>query len=344
MRAVHLLGTMREKRIGRGEDSDPILTTSSEDERLIAIGVLDGLGGSGSSECESNFSTDRENKTKAYVASRIIKEAIENLLTDSFNIILRDDFSITLKERIKSRLSGEIKKYPPKSRSILRSALIKDYPTTLALTTIHSLENNYCINSYWAGDSRNYLWTKDGFFQISKDDLKGNPDPLENLKNDAPMSNCIHADGDFEIHNLRINSIPLNENIIILSATDGCFGYYPTPMDFEKVLRDTMKSSKSFEEWESKLVEAFEEVTGDDFSFAIATIGSENFRVLKKTFSKGIDLSQRYFWLIKKIDKVLQTYRNLIHNYRRKIQKEVAFIWPKYKKNYLKYLDSNEKR
>ncbi|MDE6577454.1 MAG: protein phosphatase 2C domain-containing protein [Muribaculaceae bacterium] len=342
MSKVYLLGTMREKRIGRGEDSDPILLTSSADESLIVTGVLDGMGGAGSSECESDFSTDRENKTKAYVASRIIKEAIENFITDSFSLILSNDFSTVLKERIKSRLSDEIKKFPPKSKSILRSALIKDYPTTLALTTIHSLEDNYCINSYWAGDSRNYLWTKNGFFQISKDDLKGNPDPLENLKNDAPMSNCIHADGDFEIHNIRIDSIPVTEKIIILSATDGCFGYYPTPMDFEKVLRKTMKSSSSFEEWVIKLVREFEAVTGDDFSFAVATVGFEYFRDLKKTLSKGDYLSQNYFRLKNTRDEVINIYKKLIGKLHRKIQKEVSFIWPKYKKNYLKYLDSNE--
>ena len=341
MNKVQLLGAMKEKRIGRGEDSDPILFKSSND-MLLAVGVLDGLGGSGSAECESDFSTDGNNKTKAYVASRITKETIESHLKESPESISDRLFATSLMNWIKDRFSYEKKKYPPKSKGMLRSALIKDYPTTLALTTVHTSESFYCINSYWAGDSRNFLWTREGLFQISKDDLKGDPDPLENLRNDAPMSNCIHADGEFEIHNICIKSIPTTDNIIILSATDGCFGYYSTPMDFEEILRVTLKESNSYKEWEEKLIREFELVTGDDFSFAIAAIGFGDFRDLKKTLSRGNYLSQDYFRLMRVRDRLLHSLKRIISVHQKKIRKEISYIWPKYKKNYLKYLESND--
>lgn len=347
MENSRVFGAMREKRIGRGEDSDPILFIQSKNEDFVAVGVFDGMGGAGSVECLSDYSEEDNHKTKAYVASRIIRNAISNLLDATANLDTTAnneirDFRIKLKDTILARYAEEKEKYPSKSKNSLRSSLIKDYPTTLALATVQIVEDKFLINSYWAGDSRNYLWTKDGFFQISKDDLKGDLDPLENLAEDAPMSNCLHADGFFKIQQISIDTLPSTEKIIIISATDGCFGYFPSPMDFERVLNSTLLSSQSLEEWERKLVEDFEAVTADDFSFGVATIGFKDFKDIKRSIAQLNKSSKVYFnkrktweWEIKKAERK-------VANLHKKIGQELLNSWSKYKADYLKYLETDE--
>ena len=65
---------MKPKKIGLGEDSEPIFLNR---DFFVAVGVLDGMGGAGGAECISDFG---DSHTKAYVASRIIKEAIEKAI------------------------------------------------------------------------------------------------------------------------------------------------------------------------------------------------------------------------------------------------------------------------
>lgn len=212
---------MIEKREGHGEDS-PALSLIKKN--FCAVGVFDGMGGSGAAICKSEFEGDH---TKAYVASRIILEAINNYMKNAKDV--RDINSDGIKSTAHGRLEQEKSKYPTKA-SGLRSKLVRDYPTTLAITTaLQNGDGTHTVNSYWAGDSRNYLWTPEGFYQISKDDLDTELDPLENLRNDGALSNCICADREFIINN---KSITVEGKFVILSATDGCFNYFATPMHF----------------------------------------------------------------------------------------------------------------
>ena len=335
-----LFGSMREKRIGQGEDSDPILFRSSHSDEFISIGVLDGMGGAGGSECVSDYSKDNVHKTKAYVASRIIRDAIEELLNISVDNNSIQDFGIRLKDTILKRYEEEKKKYPSKSKVTLRSSLIKDYPTTLALVTVRTADNHFIIDSYWAGDSRNYLWTSDGLFQISRDDLRGEQDPLENLREDAPMSNCIYCGGDFEINQIRIDNLSSSDKIILISATDGCFGYYPSPMDFERVLKETLIHSKSFEDWEEKLIKEFDSVTADDFSFAIATLGFDTIKDIKNAMSGHSDNSYKcYFRERSELERQIRKAERKLTILNKRKEQGLLRSWSDYKNTYLKYVD-----
>lgn len=241
-----LIAAMQEKKEGRGEDSDPIRFSNNDS---ILLGVFDGMGGAGGAECESDFSHDGIHMTKAYVGSRIVKEAIEKSVRENPGILFDSNLEVILSNIIRVRYAEEKEKFPPKSKGGLRSALIKEYPTTLAISCITRTHEKFSIDSFWAGDSRNYIWNQDGLFQISVDDVKGNLDPMQNLHEDAPMSNCIQADGPFKINhkNILINH---KDRFVVISATDGCFGYYPSPMDFEKALLDSLINASSLEEFE----------------------------------------------------------------------------------------------
>ena len=337
---VFLISNMQEKKEGRGEDSEPILFSNNNS---ILLGVFDGMGGAGGAECVSDYSHNGIHMTKAYVGSRIIKDAIEKSVRENPDIIFNPNFGDILATIIKERYAKEKDKFPPKSKGGLRSALIKEYPTTLAISCVTLSTDKFAIDSFWAGDSRNYLWNQNGLFQISVDDLMGNLDPLQNLHEDAPMSNCIQADGTFKINHKNI-LVSNKDKFVVISATDGCFGYYPSPMDFEKALLDSLKNASSIEGFKKNLTSAFAFVTADDFSYSIAAIGFKNFNDLKSCLGSPTKIVKEYFSKRRYFEQEVRKAEEKISKLRDGVDDYLTSLWPKYKCNYLKYMDSDEKR
>lgn len=319
---------MIEKKDGHGEDSDPLFLVKGD---FCAVGVFDGMGGSGAGKCKSDFG---DGHTKAYVASRIIEESVYNYM--NYAKSTSEICAERIKDTAKSRLEQEKHNFPLKV-SGLRSKLVREYPTTLAVVTCEQKVNgDFTINSYWAGDSRNYLWNSDGFFQISKDDLDTELDPMENLRNDGVLSNCVCADREFEINS---RSITVSKSFIILSATDGCFGYFPTPMHFHEVLLAGLKSSKDETEWENYIKKEICNVTGDDISLSLCAIGYNDFHSLKESFEhekiEGFDEMED---LRKEIDNI----KNSIEQKKAALEEKMQSEWNSYKANYMKYINTAE--
>lgn len=318
---------MIEKREGYGEDSPPLSIIRNN---LFAVGVFDGMGGSGAAVCKSKYEGTH---TKAYVASRIIQEEITNFIKEK---AVDEINSEGIKNTAKKRLEEEKKNFQTKA-SGLRSKLVRDYPTTLAIIIACNNENgSHTIKSYWAGDSRNYLWTQEGFYQISKDDLDAEFDPLENLRNDGALSNCICADRDFHINDKEIN---VTGKFIILSATDGCFNYFPTPMHFHEVLLTGLKKSTDKKNWENFCKEKISAVTGDDVSLSLMAIGFEDFNDLKNSF-EHTEIS-----CIKEIEDVQKKIEDLskeLEDAKNSIETLIQNEWSKYKMKYMKYFNEDE--
>ena len=318
-----LLEFMVEKIIGKGEDAEPIIFSSNSS---VITGVLDGMGGSGAALCNSDYGCDH---TKAYVASRIIRDAIYAYISNEGELTKEKLHKICL-----ARLQSEVKRFPS-AKSILRSKLVRDYPTTISLVKASLNNEDIIIDSFWAGDSRNYLWTKEGFYQISSDDLVSNNDPLENLTNDSAISNCVCADQDFFVNHFRISIA--KQPFVIFSATDGCFGYLKTPMHFEHSLASTLFASDSIENWKERLIDLFKQVTGDDFSMSLAAIGFDDFNSLKSTLGKENSDSISYvLYLQEKIKTLTQELTSL----ESELESMVISSWQVYKPEHMKYTQS----
>lgn len=328
------------KKENLGEDAPPILLSSIEESKSI-VAVLDGLGGSGSTIYEENGIS----QTGAYIASREVRNTVFKYFENLFN---NEDFEITsdtineLKQQIKSDLNIKLKKQKFE-QSKLKSSLIRTFPTTLALGMV-TKKNDYAeIDLLWAGDSRIYVLNSiDGLIQLTKDDLKIDNDPYDNIENDSPLSNMIHLDEDFIINHYRKN-IPTP--FFIMAATDGCFGYYPTPMHFEHLLISTLLNSNSEIEWEEKIINELKNVSGDDFSLAMKFITNSEieFRETKELFrTRNEDLYQTFMGDIIKTESELNELRRKENELLDKIsnaekQRKALFIslWEKYKmKNY----------
>ena len=314
---------MIEKREGHGEDSPPLSIVKDE---FYAVGVFDGMGGSGAAICKSEFG---DNHTKAYVASRIILEAINNYIENTSDVRCINSDGIRFTAR--GRLEQEKSSYPTKA-SGLRSKLVRDYPTTLAITTaLKNEDESYVVNSYWAGDSRNYLWTEEGFYQISKDDLDTELDPLENLRNDGALSNCICADREFYINN---KTIQVPGKFVILSASDGCFNYFATPMHFQEVLLTGLRLSENVDDWETFCKKEFSAVTGDDVSISLLAIGFESFTDLKDTFMSLIVTGIKE---IKSAQDEIKRLTSELDSAKADLEALIQSEWEAYKVSYMKY-------
>ena len=158
-------------------------------------------------------------------------------------------------------------------------------------------------------------------------------DPLENLRNDAALSNCVCADRDFFINQ---KAITVQGKYILISATDGCFGYFLTPMHFHNVLLAGLKNSLDEDGWCLYVKDAFAKVTGDDVSLSLCAIGYESFDELKASFEKT-EIPE-----LTEINKIQDEISRIYIDLEEKKNSLEGFIqegWSAYKESYLKYLN-----
>ena len=328
---------MNEKKKQNGEDSEPLLF---QGKNISAIGVFDGMGGAGSTLHMYNGTE----KTGAYIGSRCARDATESFFRKidcvSNEDIAKNDFANDIKEAIKHTFNLLKTNYPPKVKTGLKSSMIKEFPTTLAIVAIRWENDEFIVDSFWAGDSRNFLLTRDGLFQLSVDDLEGCADPYENLSSDSPLSNQISADKDFVINHISYR--PQDSNFMAFSATDGCFGYYPTPMHFEYNILRTLSEANSFSEWNNALKNEFDSVASDDISMAGLIYGYTDFDSFKKA------ISPRYDALKKVIDeyechlKEIEMAKSKVADAESGLKSFKQDAWDSYKQSYMSITNQKE--
>ena len=119
-----------------------------------------------------------------------------------------------------------------------------------------------------------------GLHQLTADDLDGQ-DAMSNLSNDGVMTNVINSSSPFNLH---IKSITAGYPCVIITATDGCFGYLNSPMEFEHLLIDSLVNSKNIIEWKNSMYNRISEVAGDDFTLCVAVCGFDSFDSIKNSF------------------------------------------------------------
>jgi hypothetical protein len=282
-----------EKIAEKGEDAPATLLIDEENGTGI-LAVYDGLGGAGSTP----YTIGQKTFSGAYLASRLAMQVTEQAFVQQNPEIV--NFTENLEKYLKTAFSLKIAQID-QQRSKLKSKLIRRLPTTIAGVVFRveegdsMPENKYHTESFWAGDSRVYVLKKSGLKQISEDNLIEPLDAFENLQKDSPISNCISADDDFILNKKQII---FEEPIILITATDGTFGYLPTPFHFEYYLLATLHHPLvcNVEMWQEILTIALEMVTGDDMSLSLVTLGYGNDLMNLKiaTLDRLIELKQNY--------------------------------------------------
>lgn len=282
------------------------------------LGVFDGCGGAGARKHEFY-----SGKTEAYIASR--------LCAGSFYDSFRATFPCELSA---SRLCDEVfsanaihkltKFQPPKDESGFRitGSMVRTLPTTAAVTLIQQEDNGeVVISAIWAGDSRVYLLNSDGLAQLTVDDTSV-PDPMENIYEDGVLRNVFCSDRKVTVH---CKTIKIKPPFVVLAATDGCFGYVSTPMEFEGILLNTLLNADTPAEWERKMEEHIGRSAGDDHTLCLASFGYISFAALQKS------LANRYAYVS---EKYLKPVEKLPVDDRQSRYE----LWNQYQADYMRYL------
>ncbi len=285
----------------------------SINENCGLISVFDGCGGIGSRRYD-NFG----NKTGAYLASHITAD----LFLDEFNMFFQNNEQLTANtfskfcETIKNKLTVILSNLDKESKkTLIKGSLSKNFPTTMSAILFNHSKDNIFAYFTWAGDSRGFLLLPTGLMQITKDDIYGGEDALSNISSDGNLSNYISAEGNF-YYNKKIIKCP--KKAVLITATDGCFGYFSSPMEFEYMILDTLKKSSSVKEWRKLLNQQFLEYAGDDFTMVVSVLGFGSFKKLKRYFLK----------------RHTQLYKKYIKNLKEASKNDLYDMWNDYKKVY----------
>lgn len=295
---------------GKGEDSGFEAYTSETG----IIGAFDGCGGLGAEICPAV-----SDSTEAYLASRAVSAAVkqwfyENASTDyEWNENHLKDLIISNLEVCQTN-SGS-------SGSKFKGSMVRPFPSTIAMVTFRITDKQLVTEHIWAGDSRTYILDKYGLAQISVDDIKGE-DAMSNLTRDGALTNVISVDKRFVLH--KAIFVPKHP-CILFCATDGCFGYVSSPMEFEFMVLSSLARASNVAEWQERLNKDIFERAGDDQTIAVAAFGFEEFEELKEYYA------DRYTAISQIVCKFEHSEPN---NQQR--------LWEVYKPNYYRYTASKE--
>ena len=77
-----------------------------------------------------------------------------------------------------------------------------------------------------------------------------------------------------------------------MGATDGCFGYVPTPMHFEDLVLRHLAAARNVDAWSAGLQEEISAITGDDAAMAVLGVGAD-FKEFKDLVAPNSTSSRR---------------------------------------------------
>lgn len=263
-----------------GEDAGPLLHVTDRDNSVVLLGVFDGMGGAGG----QSYRTESGTRTGAYIGANQARCVVQRWFDLKGSTVAVENRSASLHEALSASMERkltEVRGDAPSSR--VRSKMIRQLPTTASLLLIEgSLPAVHC-HALWAGDSRAYVLAPDGGLgQLTKDHLRESADAQQNLRLDSPMSNCISASDPFSIDS-RI--VELDNRAILLTATDGCFGYVASPAMFEFILLKTLHEARDVDDWRSRLMQEIGSIAADDASMALIAVGWESLQAMQHDFS-----------------------------------------------------------
>lgn len=263
-------------------------------ENCAVAAVFDGSGGIGSRKYPKYM-----DHTGAYMASRAVSGALHDWFHESMEKSKESSGSGLAKGR---EAAAQMKEYMLRAMRVVGKyggetsrifgTMVKDFPTTAAIAVVRDTEDGTEIQCFWAGDSRVYLLDRNGLAQLTEDDLEGK-NAMSNLQSDGALTNVVSLDSSFEIHYSRPLRFREKEAYSIFAASDGCFGYVPTPMDFEDLLLGTLEESQSVNSFERKLDENIRSIAGDDYSLAWISFGYGDYPQMKEVLKARRQLLQK---------------------------------------------------
>lgn len=248
---------------------------------LHMMAVYDGCGGLGARRYSA-----LDNKTGAFLAAQTCAMVAEQWMNHATQQMIQTPGKLAelFMSQVTEELSALEKKYADNNK--LLGTMVRTMPCTASMALVSPGEepNAVTLTTFHTGDSRVYLLTPAcGLQQMTRDDLRGNPDALLNLYVSAPLTNVVNIDVPFT---MQTRSLQIEHPFAVLTATDGIFGYVRTPMDFENMLLNTLCRSATMSEFETTFRRDIAEISGDDATAVMAFYGWKSFEGIKKDFRR----------------------------------------------------------
>ncbi|WP_053084666.1 hypothetical protein [Streptomyces viridochromogenes] len=275
---LQALTVWTERRPGHGEDAEPLAAYHRPTGNGL-LAVFDGAGGSGAAPAWRT--PDGATHTGAWVGARVARLAAECWFQGVVDAEEPDT-----PERLTCCLRAVLAAAPRTARSKVTGSMRRLLPTTMAAVRYRLGDHGVRWQAVWAGDSRSYaLLPGSGLHALTRDHTHED-DTLAQLRQDPPMTNVICADRPFE---LSAHQGEFRRPCVLLSATDGFFGYAHTPAQFECLLLETLGQARTAGEWAGLLRRAIQPITGDDASLSLVALGFDDFAQLRGAFAERYD-------------------------------------------------------
>lgn len=290
-----------------------------EDSGIIA--VFDGCGGSGARKHD-----DYNNHSEAFMAARLCSGALYECIQQHFPVNISPD--VFARQIVEPYLTDVIKaNIPTEKTNSIKIKGMRTLPSTMAAALIRMERGKeLSVSPIWAGDSRVYILDSTGLSQLTIDD-SNQPDPMEGLYDDGTLTNVICVDKP--VH-LNCSTFIIKPPFIVIAATDGCFGYVSSPMEFEGMILHTMLESSSIAQWEDNLKKLIASYAGDDHTLCLASFGYGSFVTIQQTFQN------RYNYLRKNYLETVWATPWEDRDTRRS-------LWTSYRRNYMKYIEGGKR-
>lgn len=291
-----------------GEDSFCCL----RQENSAIVAVFDGCGGLGSRK----YPGFRDH-TGAWVASRLVCGAVHDWYREHDTEAWENPLELT--ESLNRYLKMGLEKGPIYGNNQLRirGSMVRDFPSTLAMALARYEGEELALYVVWAGDSRVYLLDSLGLAQLTADDSEVQ-DAFENLTNDGELTNVLSSDGNYQLHCKRLT---LKEPTLVFASTDGCFGYIPSPMEFEYTLCRSIMEVRSVKDLRDKLREEFIKTAGDDLALSCMSFFAGSYRGIRELAAQRAEILEKDYI------GPLEQDRNA-----------AAQLWEEYRRDYERYL------
>jgi len=305
---------------GRGEDSF-FCSGPETDAGPAVIGVFDGSGGLG-----GRMHREMGGYNEAYLGSRILSGALCDWYEDHKKELFYDGETITKSVgEYFSEAFGILSSKTTENR-LISGSLVRSFPTTAAIAMALNNQRGVLLHIIWAGDSRVYLLDEEGLAQLTVDDVL-TTDAFENLRSDDSMTNVLSSDGKYTLHHKQIL---INRPTMVIAATDGCYGYIPSPMEFEYELLSNLMEASTPNDYTRRLGILFDEVAGDDYTMGVLDFYFGTFQNQKKL------LSDRLKEVTLKYSRPLSDCRR---DQPKKAQDMARALWNEYRIGYERYFE-----
>ena len=263
---------------GRGEDA-AVHNLGNDSDFFFA--VMDGCGGAGGKQYA---------KASDWTGAKLSATHVGQILFDWFTCPANRELPLLqARDSIKNAIVGElssVEKYVSGGDTMILSSLSRILPTTLVMVTGHQTDKETIVlRYYWVGDTRGYILYSDGsdagLRQITRDDIRDDLDPYEDLTKDGLLKNMINLSKDFPIHSIERT---VSRRCLVFAATDGCFSYFRSPIELEWTLLDTLENSAAPQEWEESLSNRLGALSQDDYTLSLVALKFADFKDIKSAF------------------------------------------------------------